>query len=43
MIYSPFFNIKKIEVNGLKRINQSEIIDNIMIMTNYKNFLIIPK
>ncbi len=43
MIYSPFFNIKKIEVNGLKRINQSEIIDNVMIMTNYKNFLIIPK
>lgn len=43
MMYSSFFKIKNVEIIGLKRINQQELIDNVVSMTNYKSFLIIPK
>ncbi|HQL52502.1 MAG TPA: FtsQ-type POTRA domain-containing protein [Candidatus Magasanikbacteria bacterium] len=43
IIYSSFFKIKNIEISGLKRINNQELIENITNITNYKSFLIIPK
>lgn len=43
IIYSSFFKIKNIEISGLKRINDQELIENVTSITNYKSFLIIPK
>lgn len=43
IIYSPFFKIKNVEIIGLKRINNQEITENVIMMANYKNLLIIPK
>jgi len=42
-LYSNFFKIKEVKIDGLQRINKSEINDTVFGVINYKKFFIFPR